>query len=88
MIASSRVPDSIGEEVRSFVREYAPDVAVGILDLEGYRAFAGAGLEALSSRRSRGLPATATAGPRPNLFSDLNQWMLKVMLAGPLRVSS
>ena len=85
VIASPRVPDSLGDDIRRFAREYAPDVAVGVIDLEGFRAFVGPGLEALSSPRSRELPALpAKPSVRPNLFSDLNQWMLKVLLARDL----
>jgi hypothetical protein len=59
-----------------------PTASAGVIDLNGLRVFRGAQLEALNS-----------AGPDPtnslqaihssvtNIFSDLNQWMLKVLLA-------
>jgi hypothetical protein len=83
IVGANRIPDSIAEEAKQFVRERAPEVAVGILDLEGFRSFAGHGLESLSSpRRSQkqvGSPKLRAGAPQ--LFSDLNQWMLKVLLA-------
>ena len=83
IVAANRIPESVAEEAKQFVRERAPEVAVGLLDLEGLRLFAGHGLESLSSTRR---PQSATPPPNvraraPQLFSDLNQWMLKVLLA-------
>lgn len=81
IVAANRIPESVAEEAKQFVRERAPEVAVGVLDLEGLRLFAGHGLESLSSARR---PQSAIRAPNvrsPQLFSDLNQWMLKVLLA-------
>lgn len=82
VIGSERVPEALADGIRRFVNEYAPGVAAGVMDLEGFRAFFGAGLEALNAPRRRA-PAVLSlkAEVRPNLFSDLNQWMLKVLLA-------
>ena len=82
VIASPRFPEALAEEVRRFADEHAPGVAAGVLDLDGFRAFFGPGLEALNAPRKRGPEVSpAKAEVRPNLFSDLNQWMLKVLLA-------
>jgi hypothetical protein len=83
IVAANRIPESVAEEAKQFVRERAPEVAVGLFDLEGLRLFAGHGLESLSSARH---PQSAIRAPNvraraPQLFSDLNQWMLKVLLA-------
>lgn len=81
IVAANRIAESVAEEANQFVRERAPEVAVGVLDLEGLRSFAGHGLESLSSARR---PQSAIRAPNvraPQLFSDLNQWMLKVLLA-------
>src|SRR5262249_17703812 len=45
IVGANRIPDSIAEEAKQFVRERAPEVAVGLVDLEGFRLFAGHGLE-------------------------------------------
>ena len=81
IVGANRIPDSVAEEAKQFVRERAPEVAVGVLDLDGLRLFAGHGLESLNSARR---PQSDLRPPKvraPQLFSDLNQWMLKVLLA-------
>ena len=68
----------------AFAEEYAPEVAAGVVDLEGFRLFRGKGLEELNAEPARA--ARRVAGPPIGqaLFSDLNQWMLKVLLAPEL----
>lgn len=83
IVGANRIADSVAEKAKQFVRERAPEVAIGVVDLEGLRSFAGHGLESLSSVR---LPQGNIRPPKvraraPQLFSDLNQWMLKVLLA-------
>lgn len=83
VVAADRVPDSVAEQLKDFARRHAPDVAVGIIDLEGFRAFQGFGLERFNAERAASSSlASLPKSPLPvNLFSDLNQWMLKVLLA-------
>ena len=82
VIAAPRIPESVAEEVKRFASSYAPGVAVGIIDAEGFREFSGEGLEALNSeRRSPRYPISSPHPPASRLFSDLNQWMLKVLLS-------
>jgi hypothetical protein len=83
IVGSNHIPDSVADEAKQFIRERAPDVAVGLVDLEGLRSFAGHGLESLNSERRKGSGVSSPKlRPRaPQLFSDLNQWMLKVLLA-------
>ncbi len=83
IVGANRIPDSVAEEAKQFVRERASEVAVGVLDLEGLRLFDGHGLESLSSARrpQSDLRASKVPARAPQLFSDLNQWMLKVLLA-------
>jgi hypothetical protein len=83
IVGSNHIPNSVADEAKQFIRERAPDVAVGLVDLEGFRSFAGHGLESLNSERRKG---SGVSSPKlrsraPQLFSDLNQWMLKVLLA-------
>lgn len=82
------VPDApalLVEQVREFANLHAPDVAIGIVARNGAHEFIGQGLEALNSARAwvRG-PGRRRVGRAPNLFSDLHQWMLKVLLAPEL----
>jgi hypothetical protein len=83
IVAADYIPESVAEQVKHFAREHAPDIAVGVLDREGFRSFAGHGLERLNSEQSRGrnLHLSSRGPSSPQLFSDLNQWMLKVLLA-------
>lgn len=81
VIAAPGIPAGVAEALRAFAREYAPDVAVGLLDRQGLRSFVGPGLESLNAES---IPVGI--GPAPvdravDPFSDLNQWMLKVLLA-------
>jgi hypothetical protein len=85
VVAAPRIAPRAAEQVLDFAREYAPRVSVGVVDLEGFRAFRGPRLEPLNAR-----PPERPAGVAPprreagHLFSDLNQWMLKVLLAPDL----
>jgi Restriction endonuclease len=81
IVGANRISDSVAEEAIEFMRERAPEAAVGLLDLEGLRSFAGHGLESLNSPRQAESNARALKARAPQLFSDLNQWMLKVLLA-------
>jgi hypothetical protein len=81
IVGANRISDAVAGEALEFIRERAPEAAVGLLDLEGFRSFAGHGLELLNSPRRAGSNAQAPKAGAPQLFSDLNQWMLKVLLA-------
>src|SRR5258708_2497073 len=81
VVAARHIPLSVGEQIQQFGRRYAPEVGVGIIDAEGFRSFAGAGLEGLDATpHSRVVRHIASAKHLPDLFSDLNQWMLKILL--------
>jgi Holliday junction resolvase len=83
IVIASYIPESVAVEAKRFVQEHAPEVAVGLIDLEGFRSFAGHELEGLSVERPRGSrpPSSRLRSGSPHLFSDLNQWLLKVVLA-------
>jgi hypothetical protein len=81
IVGANRIPNSIAEDAKQFMRERAPEVAIGVVDLEGLRLFAGHGLESLSSSRRPQSKLRVPNVRAPQLFSDLNQWMLKVLLA-------
>lgn len=83
IVWANRIPSSVAEEAKQFAQKVAPEAAVGIMDLEGLQLFAGQGLESLSSgRRAQSDLRAPKVPPRaPQPFSDLNQWMLKVLLA-------
>jgi len=86
VLSAPRIARRAAEQVLEFAHRYAPDVAVGLFDFEGLRLFRGPGLEDLDADAGI-LPRVGRSGPireSRQLFSDLNQWMLKVLLAPEL----
>ena len=83
IIGANHMPEPVAEEAKRFLQERAPEVAVGLVDLEGFRSFAGHGLESLNAARrsEKQIRSPKLRAGAPQLFSDLNQWMLKVLLA-------
>ena len=81
IVAAKRIPPSVAEHLKQFAEENAPGVPIGIIDLNGLRVFVGPGLERFNAEPSRNT-APPVAGPPhlPDQFSDLNQWMLKILL--------
>ncbi len=86
VIAAPRIARKAAESVLEFANEHAPNAAAGVIDFEGLQMFRGAGLENLDSqhRPQKGIYRSKGSAPAKNLFSDLNQWMLKVLLAPEL----
>jgi len=85
VIAAPLISESVAKQLIEFAENYAPDAAIGILDFQGLRIFRGPHLEGLNSVRNPQLKRSKWAHPKQrNLFSDLNQWMLKVLLASEL----
>lgn len=79
VVASNRIPPGTAERVKQFALNHAPDVGVGVVDAQGLRSFAGHGLQVFNAAAVRhALPVPQQR--LPDLFSDLNQWMLKILL--------
>jgi hypothetical protein len=82
VIAAPVISPSIVRSLKDFLAESAPDAAAGIFDREGFRLFVGPGLEGLNAPAPGRIRRQQHAPPESAyLFSDLNQWMLKVLLA-------
>ena len=80
VVAARRIPASVAEHLKQFAKRHAPEVAVGVIDAEGFQSFAGPGLEGLETKPSRHVAARIAVPQHvPDLFSDLNQWMLKIL---------
>ena len=83
IVASPQLSPAVVNQALEFQKHYAPRVAVGFLDDRGFRVFRGSGLESLNSPPSE-IQQRKPAVPQlefHSLFSDLGQWMLKVILA-------
>ena len=82
VVAAPAIAPRVAEQILNFAHEYAPDAAAGVMDFAGLRMFRGPRLESLNAEAPAS-PAPASHAPKehPHLFSDLNQWMLKVLLA-------
>ena len=73
---------SLLNQVSEFSKQFASDVAVGVISESGAQHFWGEGLEGLSVEPSVVRKAGGKSpGRASHIFSDLNQWMLKVLLA-------
>jgi hypothetical protein len=83
VIAANHISTSVAEQVKRFAMQNAPNVGIGIIDAGGFRSFVGHGLESLNAERSAssGVDLLAKRSSSANLFSDLNQWMLKILLS-------
>lgn len=83
VVVSKHIPDSAADQVKQFAMRHVPSVGIGMIDSEGFRVFFGYGLEAFNSERS-GSSAQVLSEERwrpSHIFSDLNQWMLKILLS-------
>jgi hypothetical protein len=83
IVGTRRVGEKLVRETEQFVQDHAPDVSVGLVTFDGFQWFRGPGLDVLNIERGRAVPPSRARVPAPasHLFSDLNQWMLKVLLA-------
>ncbi len=85
VVVAPRISRRTGEQVLAFGERYAPGTGVGVIDFEGFAMFRGPHLEELNAE-GKPLPLSVRQSVRDSgaLFSDLNQWMLKVLLAPEL----
>lgn len=85
VVAAPNISPRAAEQVMAFAQRYAPDTAAGVIDFEGFALFRGPHLEDMNAP-GRGLPASMrrSVPDSGQFFSDLNQWMLKVLLAPEL----
>jgi hypothetical protein len=85
VVAAPRIPVRVAEQVLQFAEEYAPKAAAGVIDFTGLRRFRGGSLDKLDANGSpRSRAMASVTREQTNIFSDLNQWLLKVLLAPEL----
>lgn len=91
VVAAPYISESMAAGLRRYVEEVAPGQAFGYLDGRGLVHFAGRGLDGewgpvpdrLARLQSHYADAHSVLQPR-SLFSDVNQWLLKVLLGQKL----
>jgi hypothetical protein len=83
VVAAPRLPERVIGELLDYAERVASEVAVGVMDFDGRVEMRGAGLSNLRSDVLRSSPhkSPPAVSPPVDLFSDANQWMLKVLLA-------
>jgi hypothetical protein len=85
VVAAPSISPRAAEQVLAFAQHYAPDAAFGVIDLEGFALFRGPHLEELNAPSRDFRASMRKSAPHSGqFFSDLNQWMLKVLLAPEL----
>lgn len=82
VVVAPAISASVAEQVLEFAESHAPDAPSGVMDLAGSRWFRGGGFNILNAEPPKAAQAVAAA-PREgvNLFTDLNQWLLKLLVA-------
>lgn len=81
VVAAPKISKGAAEQILKFAAYYAPEAAVGVIDFQGLRLFRGPHLETLNAEPPKSSMVPKSQRVSGNLFSDLNQWMLKVLLA-------
>ncbi len=86
VVAAPRLSDAMVAELRDYAQAYAPEVSWGAGDGLGRLDLHGPGLEGVRSRARSEIPAGVPRVSAPGReardpFSDLGQWMIKVLLA-------
>jgi len=88
IVAAKSLSDSMVDELARYVNEYADGAAWGVVDERGRFAVHGDGLESVSASMPVRKPipdrskwAASSSSPLANPFSDLGQWMIKVLFA-------
>jgi hypothetical protein len=85
VVAAPRISPRVARQVLEFAEEHAPHAAAGVVDYGGLRMFRGELMDSLNAEPpGQRRTSPVFAGRHANLFSDLNQWMLKVLLAPEL----
>jgi len=85
VVAAPRVSPRAARQVMKFAERYAPDAGAGVIDFEGLAMFRGSHLDQMDVRgKAPPVSARLSLPGSGQLFSDLNQWMLKVLLAPEL----
>lgn len=86
LVHIKELPDALVRRVVNFATLFTPNVAIGLFGADGRRYFEGDGLSGLTNLGERPVSDSLVPAPVFNLFSGLNQWMMKVLLAPDIPV--
>lgn len=82
IVIAPSISSGVAEQVLDFAAEHVPDAPSGVMDLNGAKWFRGQGLDSLNEEGTRKDDLSSVARRvGGNLFTDLNQWLLKVLIA-------
>lgn len=86
VVRVGRMTKVLRDKVSRFHADYAPQTAVGLVGEDGGMWFEGEGLAEMNMEPPRSHVRRSRSAPRRghDLFSDLNQWLFKVLLAPEL----
>ncbi len=79
VVGAPAISAAMARSIEQYLAEVAPDQPFGYVDERGLVRFHGLGLEAARGEPSRGAPLRAAQDRPRDVFSDLNQWLLKVL---------
>lgn len=82
VVGAPMVTDRTARQLDEYARTFLEGTPYGLVDAEGRRELHGPGLEGIGASPDRPLETRRVRAPAVfDPFSDLNQWMLKVLLA-------
>ena len=87
VVGAPHISDAMAAALRDYAREYADGSAHGLVDLRGRIELYGPGLSDIGLNSDAVVsdsPYKRSGPSRVDLFSDLGQWLLKVLLARQL----
>lgn len=84
VVAAPKISPRAAEQVMKFAETYAPNAAAGVIDFDGLALFRGHHLEEMNALKAIPVSVQRSVRDSGQLLSDLNQWMLKVLLAPEL----
>jgi hypothetical protein len=80
VVGAPAISAAMARSIEQYVDEVAPDQPFGYVDERGLARFHGLGLEGARGEPVRGAPLRSAADRPRDLFSDLNQWLLKLLV--------
>lgn len=84
IIGAPALSDRLVEDLKDYMETYAPDQAFGFIDARGRLELVGPLLDELRAGELLDAEVPSKIQKPPELFSDLNQWLLKLLLSSKI----